>query len=100
MIRNILIAAILSVLMFSTVSAKGMTKGGGYTLCKQQLKSAHPEKIVDTKLLKVKFKPRNKSRQGITHTIDLRVSGVEDRAYKATCIVSRDEDKYTVVLSK
>jgi len=52
--------------MFSTVSAKGLSKGGGYTLCKKELKNAHPQKIVDTKLLKLKYSPRNKSRQGVT----------------------------------
>ncbi len=100
MIRNVILAILLTPLLFSTASAKGLSKGGGYTLCKTELKNAHPQKIVDTKLLKLKYSPRNKSRQGVTHTIDLRVSGVEDRAYKATCIVSRDEDQYFVVITK
>ena len=86
--------------MFSTVSAKGMSKGGGYTLCKKELKKLHPDKRVDTKLFNVKYKPRNKSRQGITHVIDIRVSGIEAQAYKATCTVTRDEDKYSVVFSR
>lgn len=99
MVRNMLLA-VMSVIMISTVSAQEMTKGGGYSFCKNELKSAHPTKRVDTKLLKVKYKPRNKSRQGITHQIDMRVSGIEDRAYKATCTVTRAGDEYTAIFSK
>jgi len=97
MIRNVILAMLLTLFMFSTASAKGLSKGGGYTLCKKELKNAYPQKSVDTKLLKVKYRPRNK---GITHTIDMRVSGVEDRAYKTTCIVSRDDDQYLVEFTK
>ncbi len=100
MIRNILLAALLSVVMFSTVAAKEMTKGGGYTLCKNELKNTYSDRNVDTKLLKVKYTPKSKSRQGITHKVEMRVAGVETRAYKATCVVTRDEDDYTVAFSR
>ena len=100
MIRNIILVILLTLLMLSTASAKGLSKGGGYTLCKKELKNAYPQKIVDTKLLKMKYRSRNKSRQGITHTINMRVSGVQDTPYKATCIVSRDEDQYSVEFIK
>lgn len=100
MYKTILIAVVLSLVLFSTVSAKDMSKSGGYTLCKNQLKEAHPGLSIDTKIVRIKYRSLKKTRAGVTHQILMRVAGIKESAYKVNCVVTRDNDNYVAVISE
>ncbi len=100
MIRIIFSTVVILLTLMSSVSAKEMSKGGGYSFCKEQLKIEFPHAKVNAKLIKIQYSPKKKARKGITHDVLIRVSGIEASAYKVRCLVTRDQDVYTAMISK